>query len=453
MANTSVLASRFCRCEAPASWLPFGPTGLVEGGSRRPRCGAALSESWIDPPRQLSELVPEQRTIVLSERRGAEVVRDERVSTARFPDAHLITYRIPTGRGPLLLRQLLTLHGPLLCALSTTSPEGDDEAEELVAAVAASFAVPAAAWATRVRRLQPHLEVDAARPECSAPVTLPHFQLAVPVPEGWSLDGEAGILRRGDVTIALRRHGQGRGADLLFADALARITREAGWAVTAWSRGELPRRRQTWSIEATQETRATWSPARHIARRLSIVELDGVAEVDMLAAGDDGAAAQAFEAVVAGLGLPAAPQRCLILRTPWLPARLDGPWAEVAPGVCLRAGATPLTVSVHEISTRAEYDTLVSQAIGTFDRMTAGARVTHRDVAAGSWQGVTATRLSLDWQPAEGPPAAVRAAWFETTAGVLALEIRGREGRDAGAVFEALLAEVRPDMASHGRHR
>ncbi len=443
--------SRFCRFDAPGDWRPLGELGVIEDRPRPPRSGAVVSEVFLDPPGQLAEYAARQREAYLLVNDGAQVVHDAAVRLERFAQAHLTGYRVPIREGFLLVHQLHVAHGPLVCSLTTTAPEGDADAEGVSGEIAASFEVTAAAWAVTIRRARLHGPGATAS---AGAVALPHLQLSLAPPPGWTLDVEAGTLRRGDAHLALRRPGAAAGgADRPCAEALARIQRETGWLITSWDCGELGRRREYWALEAVQETRPTWGPPRRTMRRTVFVNLGGVLELDLLAGAADTEAPDALGAVLQSLApLPAA-DRKVPLRRSWLPESLAGPWQEEGPGLFVRSGKPGLSVFLAELPGSTSLEALAAGAAAALASEEAGHAVTRKVVAEGLWQRHEAVRLALDSRSPDGAASVVRAAFVKAGEEVLVLLVRGEDAAETERTFVRLLEGVRPDMAPGGLAR
>jgi hypothetical protein len=450
MSGTQRFESRFCRFEAPDDWIALGTAGLIEDRAEPPRCGAVVSEVFLEPPRKLEEYAARQRQVYLTENAGAEVVHDASVRLERFREAHLTGYRVPARGGPVLVHQLHVALGPLVCSLTTTAPEGDTRAEGMTGVVAASFEVTAAPWASEIQRVPLTGDLSAAQPRSTLPATaLPHLLLAITPPAGWTVDIEAGSLRCGDAHLALRHHGPATGeADQHFANALARIQREGGWTVVSWDRGILPPGRDYWALGAIQESRSTWGPPRRVMRRTVFVALDGVVELDLLAPAADAGARDALLTVVNSLAPLPEEVRRLALRRPWLPECLPGPWREEAPGLFVRAGQAPLTVLLLELPSHASPATIAAASVASLAGDPATTSITRNELVEGLWQRHEAVRLALDCKGSDGTDHAVRANWLEERHVILTVIVRGQHTAEVDHLFASLLEGLRPDMAS-----
>jgi hypothetical protein len=450
MSAAQPFQSLFCRFEAPAGWVPLGNVGLIEDSKRSPRPSAAVSENFYDPPKPLAEIAVTTREHFLSEHPGAELLSDGSLRSDRFPDAHLLRWRLPAGGGALLLRQLLVAHGPLVCSLATASPEGDSAAEEGVGAIVASFEVTAAGWARDGKRetiLVPPPEAAGRSGGATEVASIPELGLRFPVAPGWALDAAAGRISRDDARFSIRHHGRDAGnADRHFARGLARLQRDPGWTIRSWDRGELPATSDCWAISAEEKT-VTWGTPNPRLLRLVFADLDGVVEIALEASSADTGAREAFEALLAGLAPLPPEERKVPLHRSWLPEFLEGPWVEEAPGLFLRSEPT-LAVFLQELHD-AKFPAFALRGIESFlqEPPFAGGR---SDTVEGFFRERPAIRFSVDSPPENPEPQALRSAWIDAGRALLLLVVRGGDVAEVDRCWLRLLDAIRPERFEAG---
>jgi len=441
----TVFESRFCRFELPAGWMVLPGLGAMETRASAARQSAVVLENWLEEATTAETFGKRQREFLARERPGISLIEEKPLSGAAFRDARWVALRAP-GAGGVTLRQeqIFAIEGPLAVSLTLTASEKDPEKrEKSFETVRRSFEIRHGQTLRQLKREA----LIAGEPPAPAPArtSVPHLQIALPVPAGWRLDVSTGTLVSSQgAEISIVRSGLPANApDELFAEALAAALRDSAVRPRFWDHGPTAQGFEAYALESAAVATGTWVQKEAAIRREVYVQDAGAVVFRLKASDGDRAAKAALAQVVGGYELLPPADRRLRVTVPWLPVELSGPWQAGGPGIFVRAALPSLTLTAMRMPAIQGAEKFAAAAADALKPAAPGVRVAKEERKQASWKGITLYRYAVDAVAPDGEKTSTRATWFASGDSVCFVIVRGSEA-EAEPLFGQCLDQLRP---------